>query len=65
MSTTMVTGEGTNLIDHNHQIPVMLENYQQTTDDSDTTGVLKTQDFYYLILWVMNICPTNPASHIK
>ena len=27
VSTTMVTGEGTNLIDHNHQISVMLENY--------------------------------------
>ena len=27
VSATMVTGEGTNLIDHNHQISVMLENY--------------------------------------
>ena len=31
MSTTMVTGEGTNPIDHNHQISVMLEYYLQTT----------------------------------
>ena len=27
VSSTMVPGEGTNLIDHNHQILVMLENY--------------------------------------
>ena len=27
VSTTMVTGEGTNLIDHHHHISVMFENY--------------------------------------
>ena len=31
MSTTMVTGEGTTLIDHHHQISVKLENYKQKT----------------------------------
>ena len=39
VSTTIVMGEGTNLIDHNHQISVMRE---LLTDDSDTTGVLNT-----------------------
>ena len=31
VSTTMVTGGRTNLIDHNHQISVMLKYYKQTT----------------------------------
>ena len=47
MSTTMVTGEGTNLIDHNHQISVMLEYYRLPTDDSDIMHRCTQVYFYY------------------